>query len=101
MTKYNKLVRDKIPEYIIGKGGKPITHIADEKEYWTKLLEKLTEEINEFKENESPEEYADILEVVKAIAEYKGFDLKEVESIREKKAQERGVFKKRIILDES
>ena len=99
--KYNKLVRDKVPEYIKSKGGTPITHIADEAEYWQKLKEKLLEEIEEFDKNEIAEEFADILEVLDAFADYKGFDRKEVQRIKEKKAEERGKFKERIILDES
>ncbi len=99
--KYNKLVRDKIPEYIRSKGGHPVTHIADKMEYWEKLKEKLLEEIEEFRKDESPEEFADILEVIDAIAEYKKFDMNEVKEIKEKKAKERGKFKGRIILDES
>jgi predicted house-cleaning noncanonical NTP pyrophosphatase (MazG superfamily) len=99
--KYNKLVRDKIPEYIRKKGGNPASHVAGDKEYWEKLKEKLSEEVAEFKEDESPEEFADLLEVIEAIADYKNFDRKEVEKIREKKAEKRGKFKERIILDES
>jgi len=99
--KYNKLVRDKIPEYIRKKGGNPITHIADDYEYWQKLKEKLIEEIEEFKKDESIEEFADLLEIIDAIADYKKFDQNEVKNVREKKAAERGKFKDRIILDES
>ena len=99
--KYNKLVRDKIPEYISKKGGTPITHIADDGEYQQKLKEKLIEEIEEFKKDENIEEFADLLEVIEAIADYKKFDRNEVEKVKEKKAVERGRFKDRIILDES
>ncbi len=99
--KYNKLVRDKIPEIIKQKGATLISHIADEKEYWEKLKEKLLEEIKEFSKNEVIEEMADILEVIEAIIDYKEFDIEEITEIKEKKAQVRGKFKERIILEES
>ncbi|MFA4999385.1 MAG: nucleoside triphosphate pyrophosphohydrolase [Parcubacteria group bacterium] len=99
--KYNKLVRDKIPEYIRGKGGTPITHIADDKEYWEKLKEKLLEEIKEFSENEVMEEMADIQEVINAMCDYKNFEKESIEIVRRKKVEERGSFEKRIILEES
>ncbi len=99
--KYNKLVRDKIPEYILSKGGRPVVHTASEKEYWEKLKEKLLKEFGEFVKEESDEEFADVMEVINAIAEYKGFDKEEIEKIRKKKAGERGTFKKKLILDEA
>lgn len=100
-TKYNKLVRDNIPQHISSKGGVAIVHVAEEQEYWAKLKEKLQEEVEEFVETEDEEEIADILEVIQAIEQYKNWDPLEISRIKEKKARERGRFEKRIILDES
>lgn len=99
--RYDKLVRDNIPEIIRAKGTEPIIHVASEAEYGAKLKEKLLEEVGEFNEAESQEEVADVLEVIDAIMEFKGFKKEEVEAIKAKKAQERGAFKNRIILEES
>ncbi|MEK7628808.1 MAG: nucleoside triphosphate pyrophosphohydrolase [Patescibacteria group bacterium] len=98
--KFKKLVRDKIPDSIVRDGRIPVVHVADNKEYWKRLKEKLNEEVDEFVNDESPEEFADILEVLDAIADYKQFDRNKIQEIKRRKAQEKGVFKDRIILDE-
>ncbi|MFA5061920.1 MAG: nucleoside triphosphate pyrophosphohydrolase [Patescibacteria group bacterium] len=99
--KYNKLVRDKIPEYIKSKGGVPVTHIANNEEYWTKLKEKLIEETSEFLTSETPGELADIYEVLDAIREFKDFKKEDVLELQKRKHTEKGGFKEKIILDES
>ena len=99
--KYNKLVRDKIPEIIKNKGEIPITHIAGNEEYWQKLKEKLKEEVDEFLKDGNEEELADILEIIYAICDFKKIDKNELELLRKKKAEERGGFKYKIILDET
>ena len=99
--KYNKLVRDRIPEIIRKKGDVAITHIADEVEYAQKLREKLLEEVREFQDAETVDELADILEVLDAIIDFKKFDREEVQRVKSKKAEERGAFRERIVLDES
>jgi len=91
--KYNKLVRDKIPEHIKQKGGEPITHIADEKEYWQKLKEKLLEETTEFIEAESPEEMADVFEVIIAILENKNWSFDKIIELQEKNGQSEALLK--------
>lgn len=99
--KYNKLVRDNIPEIIESKGEQAVTHIATDAEYWEKLKEKLVEEVKEFSEAESIEELADVLEVLDAIVAYKKFAPEDIEKTKSGKAQKRGKFDKRIILEES
>ncbi len=99
--KYNKLVRDRIPEIIETKGQTCKTHIAEEIEYTTKLKEKLQEEAAEFAKDDNIEELADLMEVVEAIKKLKGFDSAELEKVRLEKHEKRGGFEKRIILEES
>lgn len=101
MKKYDKLVRDKIPEIIKAKGEDYKIHIADNEEYYKKLKEKLLEEFEEFSEDDTVEEIADILEIIDAICDFKNFDKKEIEKIKKEKFEKRGGFSKKIILEES
>jgi len=96
---YDKLVRDKIPKIIKGKGKIPKTHIASKKEYYKKLKEKLQEEVDEFLKAETKEEFADVLEVLDAIGNFKKFTRKEILYIKNKKAEERGRFCEKVILE--
>jgi hypothetical protein len=99
--KYNKLVRDKIPQIIKNDRITPITHIASNEEYSQKLKEKLLEEVNEFLENPNKEEISDIFEVIYALCDLYEIDKDKIEQIRKEKALKKGKFKERIILDET
>lgn len=101
MVVYNKLVRDKIPEYLEHKAIPFKVHIANDLEYWQKLKEKLLEEVKEFDADESIDELADIMEVIDAIKKYKNFSTNEINIIKEKKFTDRGGFDNRVILEES
>lgn len=99
--KYNKLVRDNIPAIISAKGGTAVTHIATPEEYDQKVRTKLQEEVTEFLESNNPEELADVLEVIYAIAGRLGHTKETLETLRRQKAEERGGFQEGIILEES
>lgn len=99
MKEYSKLVRDKIPEIILGNGQKPNTRIATIEEYSVKLSQKLKEEVDEYLEEETVDELADVLEVIYAILDHKNVSKDELEKLRKNKYDERGGFSQRIILD--
>jgi len=97
-----KLVRDKIPEIIRAEGLEPVIYAADAEEYASRLRDKLQEEVGEFIASDNdPEELADILEVVYALAEQAGTSREQLEKLRAAKADKRGGFMKRIIWTEN
>jgi predicted house-cleaning noncanonical NTP pyrophosphatase (MazG superfamily) len=95
---HGKLVRDKIPQIIRSEGLEPVIYTAGSDEYDTRLRDKLREEVEEFIASDSdPEELADVLEVLYALAERAGTDRQQLEKLRMAKAEERGGFANRII----
>ncbi len=96
MVKYNKLVRDKILQFLDGKNIPYKKRIASMDEYKTELIKKLDEEVKEFSEEGDVEELADVVEVVEALKKLPEYS--KVEDIRNIKLKEKGGFKDRIIL---
>ena len=97
---YHTLVRDRIPEIIERDGKSCVCSVLSEEEYLTLLDEKLGEELAEYQESKSMEELADLMEVIRAVAVARGSSPEEVEEIRRRKAEKRGGFEKRILLEE-
>ncbi|MBR0340888.1 MAG: nucleoside triphosphate pyrophosphohydrolase [Oscillospiraceae bacterium] len=96
---YHKLVRDKIPE-IIEKAGKTCVWFTLSDEEYLKLLdEKLNEELAEYQESKDLEELADLLEVMRAVASARGSSMEDVEKSRIQKAEKRGGFEQKILLE--
>ncbi|HXK36305.1 MAG TPA: nucleoside triphosphate pyrophosphohydrolase [Candidatus Paceibacterota bacterium] len=84
IQKYNKLVRDRIPEIIRAKGLIPVVHNErDPLQFTKRLRDKLLEEVNEFMESGKREELADILEVVHACADFMGIGWDRLVAIKE------------------
>lgn len=100
IIKYNKLVRDRIPEIIEAAGKKCNCSVLPEEEYLERLDVKLSEELAEYQESKSLEELADLLEVMEAVVQARGYSWEELCALRNRKRQARGGFEKRILLEE-
>lgn len=102
MPTYNKLVRDRIPHIIMSQGKECRTRILDPEEYMQELRTKLREEAEEYfeaeKDQDALEELADMLEVIRALAEVHGANAAELDKLRADKAEARGGFQERVFL---
>ena len=96
--KYNKVVRDKIPEIIEESGKKYTLKQLDDASFLAEIEKKLIEEVNEYSESKDIEELADILEVIYRISELRGVNSEELDEIRKDKAEKRGKFASNLFL---
>ena len=96
--KYNKVVRDKIPEIIEESGKKFNLKQLDDESFLAEIEKKLIEEVNEYTESKDVEELADLLEVIYRICELKGVSSDELDKIRKDKAEKRGKFANNLFL---
>lgn len=99
--KFDKLVRDGIPE-IIGKNGSvAVTRTLTDEEYKVYLEKKLDEEVAEFHKSKSIEELADISEVIYSLCFACGSNPVKMNNERMMKKATRGGFGKKILLIET
>ena len=98
--KYNKLVRDRIPDIIEESGKACVTEILSDEEYLRMVDAKLNEEMAEYHKDQNIEELADLMEVIYSVAKARGYTLEQLEIVCAKKASKRGTFEKKILLKE-
>ena len=100
---YRKLIRDKIPEIIVGEGGVPGVSILSDIDYLQALKVKMGEEAKELidavNKDEILNELVDIQELIRAIVADQGLSMNEFEKKRLGKLKERGGFKKKLWLE--
>ena len=99
---YNKLVRDQIPDIIASTGSQPSTHVLDHSSYQAALRSKLLEEAQEAEaavDEQLASELADVLEVLRALAQAHDMKWEDIELQASRKRAERGGFDRRIFLE--
>ena len=100
VKRYNKLIRDRIPEIIEAGGKTCVTQVLSQEEYLRMVDAKLDEELAEYHADQNLEELADLLEVLHAAVLARGYTLEDLERVRAEKAAKRGGFARRLLLKE-
>lgn len=102
---FHKLVRDAIPSRISEAGEQVLQARIQKEDTRSALLVKLLEEAFELREAQTPdevtEELADVLEVVKSLAEAAGVDWDDIMQAASSKREARGSFKDNVVLLET
>lgn len=98
MIVYNKLVRDRIPEIVSAEGKTCDVRVLNDAEFAERLDEKLGEELREYEQSADVSELGDLVEIVQVIVELRGTSWEEFEQQRLMKREERGGFRKKLLL---
>lgn len=96
------MVRDNIPEIIKQKGEEPIIKILNDDEYKKELENKLFGEYKEVINSSGEdrcEELADMIEVIRSLANLENKKIEDIINIADNKSLKRGAFKNKIYLE--
>lgn len=100
---FEKLVRDKLISIYQAEGATPNYRILPDAEYEAHLKKKLFEEAQELVEESDKDavvaEFADVYEVLSALAHFYNISQKDIEEKRQSKNQQRGAFAQRVYLE--
>ena len=95
---YNKLVRDNMPRLIKESGRECSYRIMNDREYFEALLDKVVEEIEEYRTSGNEEEIADVYEVMDCLVQFKEYEPMHIDYLRLIRKEARGSYKDRVLL---
>jgi predicted house-cleaning noncanonical NTP pyrophosphatase (MazG superfamily) len=102
IIKYNKLIRDRIPEIVKEAGWIPTVRVLKQKEFLNALKKKVFEEAEELIQSKDKEgiidEIVDIQELLDVLMSEIGLKKSEAKKLQITKRKKRGGFKKRLFL---
>ncbi len=97
---YNKLVRDRIPELIRESGRKYTSRILSDEEYLKALIDKVIEEMEDYRESGNEEELADVYEALDCLMKFKNYEPLRMDYLKLMRRESRGSFVNRVLLEE-
>lgn len=104
MPIYNKLIRDKIPQIMDDTNKTYTLRTLSGEEYIVELKKKLGEELREYlsadNDKDAIEELADLQELIYTLTSIHGSNPEELETVRLRKAEQRGGFQTKLFLIE-
>lgn len=95
---YNKLVRDKMPQLIKESGRDCSYRNMNDREYYEALLDKVVEEIEEYRLSGNEEELADVYEVLDCLVQLKEYEPMHIDYLRLIRREARGSYQDRVLL---
>ena len=100
---YNKLIRDKIPDIILGKGELcDVRPIVDDDEFHQELMKKVVEEAKALSmvrtKEEFLEEFSDLMLVLDTLNEYLQLSEEDVRQAMDRNIERKGLYQKRHFL---